>query len=297
MNNLNIKPMKAKSALNRLTKNLPYKWDLNIYRGCMHGCKYCYAIHSHEYLTSDSFFNTLYYKENIGEVLEKELSRKSWKNETINLGGVTDSYQPIERKIKLMPEILKLCIKYRNPINIATKSSLILRDIELIEELSKVAYVNIAVSITTVDEEIRRKIEPHSSPTTERFKVLKELKKININKGVLMMPIIPILTDNLWNAEEIFRLSYQSEANYIVPGYLYLRNKTRNYFLNFLKSNFTFIYDDFVKLYLKGSVNKSRKTEFYDGYKELSKKYPLKSNYIPLPKISKKPEQLSLFQE
>jgi len=160
------------SALNKLKRKIPYEWDLNIYRGCQHGCKYCYAIYSHKYLNDEEYFYNIYVKTNIVEKLEKELRHSSWKREVVNIGGVTDSYQPAENKYKLMPEILKLLIKYKTPAIISTKSDLILRDFDLIDELSKITYINIAATITTTDENLRKKIEPQGCESNKRFEML-----------------------------------------------------------------------------------------------------------------------------
>ena len=103
------------SAVNKLKRKNPYGWDLNIYRGCEHGCKYCYAIYSHQYIDSDNFFDEIYVKTNVVEQLEKQLSAPSWKREVINIGGVTDSYQTAEATYKIMPDILRLLIKYKTP--------------------------------------------------------------------------------------------------------------------------------------------------------------------------------------
>ena len=103
----------CKSALNKINSFLPYHYDLNIYRGCEHHCVYCFAKYSHRYLEDDNFFDHIYIKENIVEELAKKLSSKSWKRDVINLGGVTDSYQPIEKEKQLMPKILKLLTKSR----------------------------------------------------------------------------------------------------------------------------------------------------------------------------------------
>jgi DNA repair photolyase len=200
--------LSVSSALNKLKRRIPYSYDLNIYRGCEHGCKYCYAIYSHDYLNDGNFFDRVYYKKNILEPLEKELSSPNWKREIVNIGGVTDSYQPIEKELQIMPEVLKLMIKYKTPIIISTKSDLILRDIDLINELSKITYVNIACTITTMDESIREKLEPNSSPSINRFKVLKKFKeKTNASIGVHIMPIIPYLTDSYENLDEIYKYS------------------------------------------------------------------------------------------
>ena len=118
------------TACNKLKRKMPYGWDLNIYRGCEHGCRYCYAMYSHDYMANgeEEYFNDIYLKTNIAEKLEEQLAGRLWKREVVNIGGVTDSYQPIEEKYRLMPEILRLLIKYRTPCIISTKSDLILRD-------------------------------------------------------------------------------------------------------------------------------------------------------------------------
>jgi len=111
----NYKEMTCSVACHKLKRKIPFTWDLNIYRGCEHGCKYCYATYSHRYLDSEQYFDDIYIKTNIAEQLEKQLSRPSWKREVVNIGGVTDSYQLIEAQCKLMPDILRLMIKYRTP--------------------------------------------------------------------------------------------------------------------------------------------------------------------------------------
>lgn len=108
------KEITCQTALNKLKRKIPHGWDLNIYRGCEHGCKYCYAIYSHDYLNDNNFFGSVHVKTNIIDVLESELRSKSWNREIINIGGVTDSYQPCEADYKLMPEILKLLINIRH---------------------------------------------------------------------------------------------------------------------------------------------------------------------------------------
>ena len=136
------------AAFRRVKGRFPFHWDLNPYRGCGHGCKYCFAVYSHRYLESDAFFDDIYVKTNIVEELEKQLRRPSWTREVINIGGVTDSYQQAEAHYRLMPEILRLLIQYKNPCIISTKSDLILRDFDLIARLAELTYVNVACTIT-----------------------------------------------------------------------------------------------------------------------------------------------------
>lgn len=268
------------SALNKLKRSIPYGWDLNIYRGCEHGCKYCYAIYSHDYLKDGNFFDTVYYKKNILEALEKELSSPSWKREVVNIGGVTDSYQPIEKELKIMPEVLKLMIKYKTPVIISTKSELILRDIDLINELSQITYVNVAFTITTMDESLREKLEPGASPSIKRFETLKEFKKTNASLGIHLMPIIPYLTDSYENLEEIYKLASEVGVHYVLPGTLYLLGKTKSYFLNFVHDYDIDIYNNIKMLYSKGSAGKEYKDSLYKKVNEIKDEYNVSSNYM-----------------
>lgn len=268
--------LEAKSALNKVSGRFPFKWDLNIYRGCQHGCIYCYAIYSHKYLNSTDYFGTIYYKENILACLEKELSSPKWKHELVNIGGVCDSYQPIEEKLQIMPEILKLMIKYKTPVIISTKSSLILRDIELINELSKITYVNIACTIITIDDDLRKIIEPGSSPIIERFKVIDQIKKhTSANAGIHIMPIIPHLTDHPGNLRGLYKMANKVNADYVLPGILYLRGQTKPYFLNAIKRHNYDLYQQIASLYSQKGALKAYKPIIYKTINELRKFYNL----------------------
>ncbi|MGN8913375.1 SPL family radical SAM protein [Anaerofustis butyriciformans] len=292
-----VKEIECKSAINKISNSrLPYSLDLNIYRGCSHKCSYCYALYSNSYLGSTDFFNEIFVKKNILEVLEKEL-RKKKDNKIINMGSVTDSYQPLEEKYGLMREVLKLMIKYNQPIIISTKSDLILRDIDLIEKLSKKTYVNIASTITVMDERIRKLIEPYSKSSIQRINMLKEIGKTNANTAIHMMPIIPYITDSIENIDKIFYLGKQINVDYILTGPLNLRGQTRSYFLNFIRKNFSEEYKKIEKLYESSStLNKEYLTNLNKKIYFIRKKYNISSNYMK--KINKhynNVEQLSLF--
>lgn len=287
------KNIQCKTALNKLDTNyLPYHWDLNVFRGCVHKCRYCYAQYSHGYLGSGDFFGTIYIKENIVEALERNLRSKNWKHETVNLGGVTDSYQPIEAVKKFMPDILKLLIKYRTPVSISTKSSLLLRDRDMFVELAKTAGAHVAVSVTTMDEALRKKLEPGSSPTIERFRILEAFKGTPVMTGVLMMPILPYLTDNMENLESLYRSAQEARADYIIPGLLNLRQPTKGHFLNFIKTTFPELYTAYMNYYSGRSDKKTYRETVYGRISKLKKMYPLSPKNNPFPKP---PEQLQLF--
>ncbi|MFO7841938.1 MAG: radical SAM protein [Fidelibacterota bacterium] len=276
--------IRCKTALNRIKSNyLPYRWDLNIYRGCAHRCRYCYALYSHQYIEGGDFFNEIYIKENIVECLEKKLRSPYWKHETVNLGGVTDSYQPVEKEKKIMPEILRLLIRYRTPAAISTKSTLIMRDHDLLEKLAETAGLHLSFSITTTDEELRKKIEPASAPAVERFHALTSFRDTKAVRGVLLMPILPYLTDQEEDLRDIFQQAQKAEVNYIIPGLLNLRQPTRGHFLHFVKNVFPEKYPAYINYYSGHMDKKAYRHKLYTLIARIKKDYPLipKKNIFP----------------
>lgn len=314
--------IKVKKALNRINKssriNLPFHWDLNIYRGCEHGCNYCYAMYSHSYLEekegSDflegdtekklcfsseerncAFFKKIYVKTNIIEALEKQLAARSWKKEVINIGGVCDSYQPAEAKYELMRKVLALMIKYRNPVIISTKSDLILRDYDLLSELAELTSVNIAVTVTTMDENLSALLEPLASPPERRFSVLRAFKNTAVITGIHMMPVLPFLTDSSHNLEQIMSLAAECGVDYALPEVLYLRGETRKHFFDFLELNFPDLADPYRKLYAKGGADIAYKAELYGMLSPLMEKYNLSGDYTkPIKAKFSRSKQLKL---
>jgi DNA repair photolyase len=275
-----IEEITCNSALNKLKRKIPYGWDLNIYRGCSHRCKYCYAIYSHEFL-GETDFSKVYVKTNIVDQLDKELSKPGWKQEVINIGGVTDSYQSAEKEYKIMPEILKTLIKHKTPAIISTKSDLILRDYDLIAELASITYVNIASTITTIDEDVSQKIEHSSSKPLDRFGMLKEFRKTNASTGLHTMPIIPYLTDSYTTIESLCYHAKKSGVHYMLPGVLYLRGATRKVFFDFIKETYPEFYDNLTELYKKGGADKAYKGILYNKIvNPLREKYGISNSYM-----------------
>ena len=293
--------LQAKTALNKLKgQRMPYQYDLNPFRGCSHGCAYCYALYSHQYLyanpdriDSADFFNTVFVKTNIAQKLEERLSSKSWKKEIINIGSVCDSYQPAEAKYKLMPQILKILIKYESPVVISTKSRLILRDFDLIKKLADLTYVNIATTITTADEAIRRKIEPRASSSRARFEILNAFQKTKASRGLHVMPILPLITDSVQNLEALFKQAEKIKPDYVLAGALNLRSTTRKYYFQFLRREFPDLMPYYLKLYQNGRLDQGYKKRLRTGVAELKKKYHLSGDYIrPLQQRLKRPVKL-----
>ncbi|MBZ9570603.1 radical SAM protein [Methanobrevibacter sp. TMH8] len=286
----------CKSACTKTKPRMPYKWDLNVYRGCEHRCKYCYAIYSHKYLesnykgavsssgaNSNKFFNNIYIKTNVVEELDKQLSKPSWKNEMIAIGTVTDSYQSIEKEYGLMREVLEVLIKHKNPTVISTKSDLILRDLDLINELSELNFVNIAVTITSLDKKIQKSIEPNTISSQDRLKVLDIVRsQTNASTGLHFMPIIPHLTDSYEHIDSMFKNAEERDIHTILTAPLNLYGKTRGFFLNFIKKDFPELYDDIFHMYEKGRVDRTYSRELFTKIKKIRTNYNIETNYIKI---------------
>jgi DNA repair photolyase len=176
-----------------------FEASINPYRGCEHGCIYCYARPFHEYLGFSSgldFETKIMVKENAPQLLRKELSSPKWKPQMIAISGVTDGYQPIERRLKITRACLEVLAEFRNPVGIVTKNALVTRDVDLLSQLARHRASAVFVSLTTLDTELRKVMEPRTSPPTARLAAIKALSEAGIPVGVLIAPIIPGLTDH-----------------------------------------------------------------------------------------------------
>lgn len=179
-------------------------FSINPYQGCEHGCSYCYARNSHEYWgfsAGADFEQKIMVKKNSAELLRKKFDHKNWKPLPISLSGNTDCYQPIERKLKITRSLLTVFRQYRHPVGIITKNSLIARDLDILQDLASNNLVRVYLSITTLNEELRRKMEPRTSTIAQRLNTLEKLSAAGIPVGVMMAPIIPGL-----NSHEILPL-------------------------------------------------------------------------------------------
>ncbi len=258
----------------------PYGCDLNPYRGCAHRCQYCFAQYSHAYLEDGDYFSHIYVKTNIAERLDRELSSKAWDGRPINLGGVTDSYQPCEGHYSLMPEVWRVLIKHKAPCVISTKSALILRDFELIERLASLTYVNVACTITTLDEAVRQKLEPHAAPSAARLAVLSAFAKSGASTGLHMMPIVPYLTDGEENINALHCAAKEAGVNYILPGMLNLKGKTRDTFFTCIDRDFPGCYRDIWAAYQNGRLDKAVRERAYARVRAAQAQYEIGADYM-----------------
>ncbi|MFZ4456317.1 MAG: SPL family radical SAM protein [Bacteroidales bacterium] len=289
-----ITEVEAKKVLTFHPNAFPTNWDLNPYRGCTIGCKYCFAQYSHNYLGLDNFFRDILVKINVAERLDAEMSRKSWQHDQIKIGGTTDLYQHAEKRYELLPKIYDIVKKHRNPVFIQTKSNLILRDFELIKDLSKVTTVDITTSITSFDESVRKIIEPGGSSAMERMEMLAKFRGIARKTVVGFMPIIPLISDNDENLDTAFRLTKEFGLENIVTNVLFLRGAGKPQFLKVTETHFPEIAVDFAQLYRYSTVNSEYETMLYAKIGSLRQKYQLYGRYEPVAKQSEA-IQLSLF--
>lgn len=196
---LHIYEEDARTILSRNNSpDLPFRFSLNPYRGCYHGCAYCYARPSHQYLdwgAGTDFERRIVVKRNAAELLRKELSKPTWQRHTIALSGNTDCYQPLEASYELTRKCLAVCVDARNPVTIITKGALIRRDIDVLKALAAVATLQVFISIAFANEDDARKLEPYASPIERRFETLRALSDAGIATGLALAPVIPGLND------------------------------------------------------------------------------------------------------
>ena len=196
--------------------------SVNAYRGCEHGCVYCYARPTHEYLGFSSgldFETKILVKEDAPELLRKELSSAQWKPQVLALSGVTDCYQPVEKKRQLTRRCLEVLLEFRNPVVIVTKNYLVTRDVEILSELARYQCVGVTISLTTLDAKLASLMEPRASSPARRLAAIKALAEADIPVGYLQAPMIPGLTDA--EAPAIAQAAAQAGATF--AGYVALR--------------------------------------------------------------------------
>ncbi len=179
--------------------DIPFTASINVYRGCEHGCAYCYARPYHEYLGFSpglDFESKIVVKYRAPELLRQELAAPKWKPQTIAMSGVTDCYQPVERKLRLTRRVLEVLLECRNPVGIVTKNHLVTRDVDLLAELARFNAVVVYVSLTTLDADLTPKLEPRASLPKLRLAAIKTLAAAGVPVGVLLAPMIPGLNDH-----------------------------------------------------------------------------------------------------
>jgi DNA repair photolyase len=202
--------------------DLSFKWSLNPYQGCEHGCSDCYARPTHEYWGYSAgldFERVIIVKRNAPELLEKALRHPKWKAESITVSGNTDCYQPVERREKLTRAVLEVAQRFNQPIAMITKNALVLRDLDILQDMASKDLVSVAISLTTLNEDLRRVLEPRTSTGRNRLRTIEELSRAGVQVHAMIAPIIPALNE----PEVPTLLKAAADAGAVSAGYTVLR--------------------------------------------------------------------------
>jgi DNA repair photolyase len=227
----------CKSAVNRVY-GMPYlKWSLNPYGGCVHRCRFCFAVQYRvvaDQGTQYDFGTRLFIKTNFVEVLARELRRPGLQGEHITLGTATDPYQPVEGRYRLTRGALDLLREHANPMSLLTKSPMIVRDVDLLAELARVASAEVFFSITTVDLELWRTVEPGTANPYNRLKAMRTLREAGVPAGVMMAPILPGLTDSEASIEAVAAAARDHNAAHLSAAPLRLAPHVKEFYMGFI---------------------------------------------------------------
>jgi len=223
----------CKSALNPV-KGMFFSWSLNPYTGCEHRCAFCY-VRAFELRadrpSDDRYGRSIRVKTNVAAVLRSELSRKSWRKETVVIGAATDPYQPAEGRFKLTRQCLEALRDFSNPAALITRGPMIVRDLDVLTELARRAELHITFSIPTVDDDIWRRTEPGTAHPKQRLRAIEQLVAAGIDVGVGMAPIIPGLSDRPDRLEAVVKAARAAGATGLWAGMLHLKEGTREHFM------------------------------------------------------------------
>jgi DNA repair photolyase len=241
----------CRSALNPV-KGMPFNWTLNPYRGCTHGCHYCFARRyqtQFELDSNDQFSSVIFVKINFVEMLRQELDRPSWAREQVALGTATDPYQPIEGHYKLTRRSLEALVIGRTPIGLVTKGPMVVRDADLLAELGRRAGCTVCMSVPTVNEDAWRALEPGTAPPLQRLRAVRQLRDAGVNAGVLMAPVVPGFTTQPARLEATIKAVADHGAAFLGANVMYLKEGTRDHFMRFLAKEFPSLVESYNRLY------------------------------------------------
>ena len=261
----------ARSVLNKVQTMMPFRWTINPYRGCRHACVYCFARPTHIFLGLNAgadFHSRIFVKINAPELLRDELARPSWKGETICLGSATDPYQPAETRFRLSRRIIEVLCDANNPLEIITKSPLIVQDLDLLADLNTRTGGKVAVnvSITTMNEAKARLIDPGAPAAYKRMEAVARLSEAGIKTRVFIMPILPGITDDAAELEEVVRAAALAHAYSINGDTLRMARGIEDHYYAFLEQHFPEQRARYARIYSNG-----RRTFAPERYKEAVK--------------------------
>lgn len=244
----------VRSALTR-TEGMPFRWALNPYRGCTHGCEYCYARKYQRHLelgAGDDFSSMIFVKANLPEVLGREVARAQWAREDVAVGTATDPYQPIEGHYRLTRRCLEVLCAARTPFSIVTKGPLVVRDADVLCRAARQAGCRVYLSVPTVDEQAWAALEPGTAPPTQRLRAVRRLIDAGVDAGVLMMPLVPGITTSRSSVERTLAAIADAGARFIGANVAHFEAGVREHFFAFLARAYPSLQDGYERLYTRG---------------------------------------------
>jgi DNA repair photolyase len=241
----------VRSLLNRCTgTRMPFTWTINPYRGCEFACKYCYARYTHEFMElrdSVEFEQKIYAKQHAAELLRQELRRVK-RGEDIAIGTATDPYQPIERKLEITRSILQELSRHSGlDLGIVSKSPMVVRDIDLLKEISQHNRISVSFTVTTMDVSLARILEPRAPRPDLRLQALRQLREAGIRGGVICAPVLPGISDSPRQLEAVVKAAAQAKAVHIYANPLFLKPCSAAVFLPFVKEHFPQLVAEYAK--------------------------------------------------
>ncbi len=243
----------CRSALNRV-KGMPFDWTLNPYRGCTHGCHYCYARRyqtQFELGSGDEFASIIFVKTNFVDVLRRELGKPSWTREHVAFGTATDCYQPIEGHYKLTRRSLEALAAASNPVGLVTKGPMVVRDIDVLQDLGRHASCTVYISVPTVDEAAWSQLEPGTAHPNQRLRAVRELNDAGVRAGVLMNPIVPGISSKPALLERTVQAIADAGAAFVGCNVMFLEGGTRDHFLRWLSGAYPELVEGYGQLYAR----------------------------------------------
>lgn len=245
--------VRCKRLLLRLSApHLPFRWAANPYRGCRHPCSYCYARGSHQYRGHQGgadMEQRVVVKVNAAAVLRAEVSQPDWGGEVIALGGACDPYQPAELKYRVTQGMLSVALELGQPCWLSTRSTLVLRDLDLLAALARHGLAQVNVRLCSLKEPVWRHVEPEAAPPAKRLAALERLAQAGVPAGVLLAPILPDLTDDPAALEELVRLAAEHGAAFLESNILALKPGSREWALPLLREQCPHLVRQYVRLY------------------------------------------------
>ena len=290
----------CKTALNRVpdASRVPFRWTVNPYRGCTHSCHYCFARAYHAYLDLDigeDFSSRIVVKTNVAEVLRRELASPRWEGETVAMGTATDPYQHCEGRYRLTRSVIEALGAFANPLSILTKSTLIVRDLDVLRRLNDAAPLTVSMSVGTLDEAVRRVVEPGTPPGHRRLEILARFAASGIRTGVLVAPVLPGLTDDEEHLDEVLAACARAGVAWVAAIPLHVRPSIREHFMPWFKRTYPWLYPRYVELYGKRAyAPKAYQVEIGERIARLRVRHGLGATGGARPVPPRRQEQLAL---